>query len=82
MSNTVVSLLKSTKEIGRDVAIMLLSIDNKSKNLIIQANLPPSIVSKGLKANEWINLSIPGNIILYYIISYFIIVILYYSYII
>jgi len=62
MSNTAVALLKScSKDIGREVAIMLLSIEPKTKNLIIQANVPPSLVSNGLKANEWINQSIPGG---------------------
>jgi len=62
MSNTTVSLLKDCKtEVGREIAIMLLSVEPKSKNLIIQANVPPSLVEKGLKANEWINSSIPGG---------------------
>jgi len=61
MSSTAVSLIKLCKDtLTRDVAVMLLSIDAKTKSLVVQANVPPSIVSKGLMANEWINQSIPG----------------------
>jgi len=61
LSDTAVALLeKCEKEIGRDIAIMFLSIEPKSNNLIIQANVPSSLVSKGLKASEWVKESIPG----------------------
>jgi len=62
MSNMAVAILKESKqELNRDVAVMLLSVDHKSKMLIIQANVSPSLVSKGLHANNWINQSIEGG---------------------
>jgi hypothetical protein len=61
MSQTAVSLIKLCKEsLSRDVAVMLLSVDPKTKSLIVQSNVPPTIVTRGLMANEWINQSIPG----------------------
>lgn len=62
MNDSAVALIeKCKKELERDVAVMFLSVDPKSKNLIIQVNVPPSLVSKGLKASEWISQSIPGG---------------------
>jgi len=61
MSQTAVSLIKLCKDsLTRDVAVMLLSVDPKTKSLIVQANVPTTIVTRGLMANEWINQSIPG----------------------
>jgi len=61
MSQTALALIKLCKEsLSRDVAVMLISVDPKTKALIVQANVSPAIVNKGLKANEWINQSIPG----------------------
>jgi len=60
MSQTAVSLIKLCKDgLNRDVAVMLLSIDPKSKALIVQANVPDSLVKKGLVASDWIK-NIPG----------------------
>jgi alanyl-tRNA synthetase len=61
MSQTAVSLIKLCKDsLTRDVAVMLLSIDAKTKSLIVQVNVPKTIVERGLLANDWINQSIPG----------------------
>lgn len=62
MSKAAVALLKTcTDELKRDVAVLLLSVDPKSKQLIIQANVSAELIKKGLKGNEWINQSIPGG---------------------
>jgi alanyl-tRNA synthetase len=61
MSQTAVSLIKLCKDsLTRDVAVMLLSIDAKTKSLMVQVNVPKTIVERGLLANDWINQSIPG----------------------
>lgn len=60
LSTTAVSLMKSVKDLGREVAILLLSIEPKNKNLIIQANVSAGLIANGLKANDWINSAIPG----------------------
>lgn len=44
------------KELERDVAVALLSVDNNAKApaVLVAANVPASLIAKGLKANEWV----------------------------
>jgi hypothetical protein len=56
LNDTAVSLVTACqKQLERDVAVMLLSVDEKKGAVVIVGNVPPSLVQKGLKANAWVN---------------------------
>jgi len=42
------------KEKGRDIALFLLSVDEKKGVVVVASVVPESLIAKGLKANEWI----------------------------
>jgi len=58
LSDTAAAVVEDAKKtLSRDVAVFLASKDASSKKpkTLLVANVPPALISRGLKANEWVS---------------------------